>query len=108
MDSPQKLLKDTDRQISSILRGFDVRSLDRTPRELLVQLRLHLDEAQRYGKDLAAAEFWNEREAAAKAIAERIELANKCVLELSSYDIFGPTDVAHIGAQLDTIKSKLE
>lgn len=107
MDSLPKTLKNIDRQVYSILRTVDVLGLDRAPRELLTKFQLRMDEAQRYAKDYDAAEFWNEKEDAASALSERVEQLNQYLLDLSSYDLFGPTDVAQMSAQFDAIRSKL-
>jgi len=99
------MLKNIDRHVQGILRKVDVLGLDRTPRETLLKFRLLLDEAQRYAKDYEAAEFWNEKEAAAAVVGERAEQLNDLLLQLSGYDLFGPTDVAQISAQFDTVRT---
>jgi hypothetical protein len=106
--SPSRMVKHVDLQVSSVLRKFDTRKLNSKEREVLAKLQQNLNDARIYTNDYELSETRDEQADNAKKAKKWLEQARKNILTASEFNIFGVMDVAHLSAQIDQVISELK
>jgi hypothetical protein len=100
--SPSVMVKQIDTQVSMILRKVDQYKLSEKPRNALAALRQALADARIYSRDYELSETREEQLDNAKKAKKFLEQARQSILKASEFNVFGPVDVAHMTAQIDT------
>lgn len=91
-----------DRRVKGILRGVDIELLSIEDRKTVKQIKLACNEVKLDVRDYEYAETRVEQQKWSKIARHNIVALETLLLELGG--IFGPADIAELGAQLDMLK----
>lgn len=108
MESPGRLTKQLQNDVSRILRPVDMLKLSPKERALVADLRQVLGDAIIYANAFGTSETPEEIVSNSKQAKKWLNRAGKDILVLSEQDIFGAIDVAQLSAQIETIKVGLK
>lgn len=106
--SLSQLVKGLDAQVRQVLRKLDIPELSLNERKFISNLRQNLADTRinvtAYELSMTRQEQLRSAQTAKKCLAA----AEKNILSASEYNIFGAIDVAHLSAQIETIKEGLQ
>ena len=91
-----------DRRIKGILRLVDPEQISKQERELVRKIKIACNEIRLDVRDYEYAETREEQKKWMKIARHNIRALESYLLELG--DIFGPADMAELGAQLEMLK----
>lgn len=91
-----------DRRVKGLLRAVEVDQLTLEDRKTIRQIKLACNEIKLDVRDYEYAETRLEQQKWAKITAHNILALENLLLRLG--DIFGPADIAELGAQLETLR----
>lgn len=105
--SPFLLVKDLERQLSSVLAAIDVYALAAGERKLVTMLKRELADARLDIRDYELSETRDEQLAHAKEAKARLGHVRKYILAASEHNIFSAVDVAEASAHIEQIMDYL-
>lgn len=95
-----------DREMRGMLRSVDSEKLDRSEREVIMKLKTALSEIRLDIRDYEYAQTRAEQTKWSKHGRHNLRALNALVLMLAQ--VFGPADVASIGARIDSLQNGLQ
>jgi flagellar biosynthesis/type III secretory pathway protein FliH len=105
MQNLTQIAQDIERHVKQKLRATDVEALPREVRHDVRQLKLACNEVRLDVRDYEYAETRADQEKWAKLGRHNLKALNVLLLRLDT--VFGPADVAELGARLEELKSSL-
>lgn len=106
--SPSARIKQTETQISRLLRPVEPHKLPSKVRNILAKLQQDLVDARIYSRDYELSETREEQLENGQKAKNYLEKVGKSVAAASEYDIFGAADVAHLTAEIEQAKDDLK
>lgn len=104
--SPFIAMQRAEGQIKALIRGLDTDSLDQGEKKTLAAIRRLASEARLDIRDYELSETREEQLGKAKDGRKRLAKLQTSILGVSM--VFGPADIAQLGAQLEQINSWLK
>lgn len=105
--SPTTLAKRLEADVRQALRKFEPTELDSKQRSLINRLEQDLTDIKLYTSEYESSDTHEERLEQSHSSNKKLNRAQKAILTLSEYNIFGPVDVAHLSAQIEQIMDGL-
>ncbi len=106
-DSALTRIKQLEVVVQGVLRKQDAQDLPRECQKIMAELKRDLTDARMDIRDSEYADTGEEYKRHATEGKKRIVRVNKAILALSSYDMFGPVEVAELSAKLEQIAEDL-
>ncbi|QQS20333.1 hypothetical protein IPL85_02710 [Candidatus Saccharibacteria bacterium] len=104
-ESLTSVMLQLERGVKVTLRDVDIESVPRDQREYMAKLKHALNEIRLDVRDYEYAETRDEQLRWAKIGQHNLRVLNTLILRLDS--VFGPADVAEIGARIDFLQTAL-
>ena len=106
--APSVQAKQIEQDVNNILRKFDLTRRNAAERENLISLKQDLANVRLYTNAFELSETPEEQAGNAKNARRWLAKADARILKASESNIFGPVDVAHLSAQIDTLRSEFK
>jgi hypothetical protein len=106
--APSARVKDIDAHIRRLLRPVDLLKESREIREIITSLRQELSDCRIYTDGYELSETREEQLTNAKQAKKYLKAADRDILRLSQYGLFGPVDVAQLSAYIEQVAVDLE